>query len=100
MSDKNKILDAGCGNGRIIALLHKYSNFHSSLTGVDLVSSEIAKNNFDKLDRVTFLQKDLLEDIQDLGKFDFIYCQEVLHHIENPEKVFKNLVKALEKMVK
>ena len=37
-------------------------------------------------------EKDLLEDLSDLGRFDFVYCQEVLHHTLNPEAAFKNLV--------
>ena len=36
-----------------------------------------------------------MSDLSDLGKFDFIYCQEVLHHIENPKVGFENLVKVL-----
>ena len=33
-----------------------------------------------------------MEDLSSLGKFDFIYCQEVLHHTTNPFFAFKNLV--------
>ena len=75
LSDKNRILDAGCGNGRITAMLHKYSSSNSEILAFDVIESEL--------------------DLSDLGKFDFIYCQEVLHHIENPKVGFENLVKLL-----
>ena len=38
----------------------------------------------------------MLDDLSDLGKFDFIYCQEVLHHTENPWKAFQNLCNILD----
>jgi SAM-dependent methyltransferase len=31
-----------------------------------------------------------------LGKFDFIYCQEVLHHTQDPENAFRNVASLLE----
>jgi SAM-dependent methyltransferase len=40
--------------------------------------------------------KDLLGSLSDLGKFDFIYCQEVLHHTADPERAFGNLCTLLE----
>ena len=40
---------------------------------------------------------DLMSDLRKLGYFDFIYCQEVLHHVENPKVAFENLVKILSK---
>ncbi len=36
-----------------------------------------------------------MQDLSDLGKFDFIYCQEVLHHTEIPSKAFHNLCEIL-----
>ena len=95
LSDKNRILDAGCGNGRITAMLHKYSSSNSEILAFDVIESEIAKKNFSHLNRTSFVLKDLMSDLSDLGKFDFIYCQEVLHHIENPKIGFENLVKLL-----
>ena len=32
----------------------------------------------------------------DIGKFDFIYSQEVLHHTKDPKKAFENLVDLLD----
>ena len=98
-SSKKRILDAGCGNGRVTALLRKYSNPDATeVVGVDVAPIKIAKDNLIKykLDQNTkFLQADLMKSLIKLGQFDFIYSQEVLHHTKNPQKAFNNLVEIL-----
>jgi SAM-dependent methyltransferase len=37
-----------------------------------------------------------MQNLTNLGKFDLIYCQEVLHHTQDPKKSFGNLVDLLE----
>jgi SAM-dependent methyltransferase len=95
LKDKKRILDAGCGNGRVTALLQKFAPADAEVVGIDLVAAEVAGANLADLPNVETFKKDLLEDLSDLGKFDFIYCQEVLHHTANPEAAFKNLTKLL-----
>lgn len=95
LGKKKRILDAGCGNGRVTALLRKYSSIDAKIVGIDLTAAEVARENLSGLDGITVLAKDLLGDLDDLGKFDFIYCQEVLHHTENPKAAFLNLTKNL-----
>jgi SAM-dependent methyltransferase len=98
LRDKRRLLDAGCGNGRVTALLRRYALRTTEIVGIDLVSSEIARENLEAHHlsyNVSFLERDLLGDLTDLGKFDFIYCQEVLHHTSDPELAFKNLCKLL-----
>jgi SAM-dependent methyltransferase len=46
---------------------------------------------------VSFFEKDLLGDLSGLGRFDFVYCQEVLHHTSDPEAAFRNLCSLLSK---
>ena len=96
LSSKRHILDAGCGNGRVTALLHSYSPCEANLVGIDLTAAEVAAENLNHLDRVSVSQKDLLDDLSDLGTFDFIYCQEVLHHTTDPKKAFLNLCSRLD----
>jgi len=99
LRNKKRILDAGCGNGRVTAILRKYSNSDTSeVNGIDLVESAVenARKNLKGTRNVKFFQKDLLKSLTGLGKFDFIYCQEVLHHTEDPERAFKNLCSILE----
>jgi SAM-dependent methyltransferase len=97
LNKKTSILDAGCGNGRVTALMRMYSNpATTKITGIDLVAADIARTNLLDSENIQFYTKDLLEDLSDIGKFDFIYCQEVLHHTKNPYASFQNLVSCLE----
>jgi len=91
LNTKNRILDAGCGNGRVTALLHRYAPANSAVVGIDLTAAHVARDNLAGLDRVSTFSKDILGDLTDLGFFDFIYCQEVLHHTADPKGGFLNL---------
>ena len=95
LQSKKKILDAGCGNGRVTALLASYAPKNSEIVGVDLTAAHVAEENLSLYQNVSTYQKDLLDDLNDLGKFDFIYCQEVLHHTADPKKAFLNLCSQL-----
>lgn len=97
LADRRRVLDAGCGNGRVCALLRRYSDADTTeIVGIDLVSSEIAHENLAAERNVRFEARDLLGDLTDLGTFDFIYCQEVLHHTADPRRAFLNLCTRLE----
>lgn len=91
LSTKQRILDAGCGNGRVTALLATHAPTSSDIIGIDLTSAEIARENLGQFQNISTHQKDLLGDLTDLGQFDFIYCQEVLHHTSDPKGAFMNL---------
>lgn len=91
LSGKSRILDAGCGNGRVTALLRQYAAPNAEIVGIDLTAAEVARENLAGLDRVHVEQKDLLGDLSSLGRFDLIYCQEVLHHTSDPRGAFLNV---------
>lgn len=93
LKDKKNVLDAGCGNGRVTALLRMCAPAGALVTGIDLTAADVAKDNLSDKPNTRFFTRDLLSDNSDLGKFDFIYCQEVLHHTGNAFKGFRNLVK-------
>jgi len=96
LSTRSRILDAGCGNGRILNLLASHASAESTLVGVDLAASEIAAKNLIHQSNVEVHPHDLLLPLPDnLKPFDFIYCQEVLHHTGDPETAFRNLCEAL-----
>lgn len=97
LADKKRILDAGCGNGRVTALIQKYANPESQILGIDLVSSPVAEKNLKNYPNVKINKADLLNKLEEFGSFDFIYCQEVLHHTSDPQKAFKNLCNLLNK---
>jgi SAM-dependent methyltransferase len=79
----------------VTALLHALSKAPTQIVGVDLTAAHVAKDNLKNLDRVCVQQGDLLGELSSLGKFDFIYCQEVLHHTADPKAAFLNLTRRL-----
>jgi SAM-dependent methyltransferase len=96
LADKRRILDAGCGNGRVTALLRRYAAREAEVVGFDLTAADVARANLAGLEGVTVLEGDILGDLSGLGSFDFIYCQEVLHHTGDPEGGLRNLATLLE----
>ena len=94
--DRRRILDAGCGNGRVTALLRTLAHPAAEVFGIDLVSADVAAKNLSEYRGITVRQADLLGNLEGLGSFDFIYCQEVLHHTANPQQAFRNLCALLD----
>ena len=95
LSGRGRILDAGCGNGRVTALLQANTNSTQQIVGIDLSSAEVAAENLNSFKNIDVYTKDLLGDLSELGHFDLIYCQEVLHHTSNPLGAFTNLSERL-----
>ncbi len=91
LAASKRILDAGCGNGRVTALLRTLAPEQAAVVGIDLVAADVARENFKDVPRTHFETRDLIGDLSGLGQFDFIYCQEVLHHTADPERGFRNL---------
>jgi SAM-dependent methyltransferase len=95
LADKRRILDAGCGNGRVTALLQRHAPEDSEIVAIDLHAAEVAREKLAGLPNVSVHQADLLGDLSELGEFDFIYCQEVLHHTAEPRAALGNLASLL-----
>ncbi|MDA8109531.1 MAG: class I SAM-dependent methyltransferase [Betaproteobacteria bacterium] len=92
LSGKRRVLDAGCGNGRVTALLRRLSSPQATeIVGIDLVGADTARRNLAGEGNVRFETRDLLGDLSGLGSFDFIYSQEVLHHTADPARAFSSL---------
>jgi SAM-dependent methyltransferase len=96
LAGKRRILDAGCGNGRVTALLERYAPPEAALVAIDLTAADVARANLEGAERITVHEADLLGDLSELGTFSFIYCQEVLHHTGDPEGGLRNLAGLLE----
>lgn len=90
------ILDAGCGNGRVLGLLHEVLDSEHKFFGVDLAAAPVARLNLDSKG-VDIYEGDLTDykTLEVIPRPDFIYCQEVLHHTSDPVASFANLVKLL-----
>jgi SAM-dependent methyltransferase len=96
LAGRTRILDAGCGNGRILNLLASHAPRESTLVGLDLAAAEIARKNLIGRPNVEVRPHDLLQPIpSDLQPFDFVYCQEVLHHTGDPFVAFSHLYDSL-----
>ena len=93
---QSAILDAGCGNGRITKLIASATDDKVRIVGVDLVAHNVASQNLASFKNVEIFQGDLLGELNFLGRFSLIYCQEVLHHTPDPRSAFLNLASLLD----
>lgn len=89
---KISFLDLGAGEGYALTFFDKLG---WEVTGIDLSSYGMKQHNPDMLSRL--LQGDAEEIIEKLSKeqktFDFINADNVLEHVNNPEKFFQSLKK-------
>lgn len=96
--EEKSILDAGSGSGHRItnvADFFKKCNF----LGIDISekSLEIANElkNIKNIKNVTFQKHDIMSGVESLGKFEFVLCMGVLHHLSNPSIGLQMLTKTL-----
>lgn len=97
---KLKILDAGSGSGHRIINVAKYFK-NCNFTGIDiskkslLIANEL--KNKERIENIHFIQKNILDDNTEIGKFDSVLCMGVLHHLSDPNKGLQILSKMLNK---
>lgn len=72
LAGKKRILDAGCGNGRVTALLRMLAPEQAEVVGIDLVAAHLAREDFKDVPHTHFETRDLIGDLSGLGQFDFI----------------------------
>src|SRR5439155_2803615 len=88
------VLEAGTGTGVDTDLLTR--NFDGLLFGIDISNAiDVAYERFRDVDQVALLQADLGSLPFRPGFFDFISCDQVLHHTPDPPLNFKRLVNLL-----
>ncbi len=94
LSDTQFILDAGTGSGRDAANFAELSN--ATVFGADTARSalEMARKDV-KHPRVSFVQADLNRLPFSDNFFDFINCDQVIHHTADPRKTFESLRRKL-----
>ncbi len=94
--NSDRIIDLGCGAGNIMERI----KFAKEIVGVDLSSFLLNLAKKRKYQRpVRFIKTNiekLSREIAD-SKFDKIYCSETLEHVENPDKVLKEIKKIAKK---
>lgn len=90
------ILDAGCGNGRILGLMRDLVPDTTELYGFDLAAADVARKNLGPdVSGVFFADLTDQKTLDLVPRTKFIYCQEVLHHTSNPALSFRNLANHL-----
>ncbi len=92
-----RVLDAGCGNGDLLAKLRK-RGFGGELHGIDISDGMIreAKARSEKENAHIHFQ---VADAQDIpfesGFFDAIICKHMLYHVPNPQKAVDEFYRCL-----
>jgi 2-polyprenyl-3-methyl-5-hydroxy-6-metoxy-1,4-benzoquinol methylase len=85
------VLDIGCGVGFLLdQILQRFTP--ASLQGADF-SEEAKRFSRERFPEMAFFRHDIYESIP--GKFDVVFCTEVLEHLERPHVALGNLISAL-----
>jgi SAM-dependent methyltransferase len=91
LQSKNTILDAGCGLGYKAAWFAELAP-ESLVIGMDFSeAAKIAAQKYDHITNLYFVQGDIAETGLISGSVDYVSCDQVIMHTENPEKTFHHL---------
>lgn len=92
--DFTDVLDAGCGTGAVISLLHKkHPDRH--YTGIDLSEKMVEVARGKDIPGARFVQGDCEELPFADNSFDAVLCSMSFHHYPNPERFFANVFRVL-----
>jgi SAM-dependent methyltransferase len=83
-----RVLDAGCGPGHHVRLVAPLAR---EVVGLDLNTSEIARRRLADVPNVTLVAADVAT-YRPAAPFDVVYCVGVIHHTDDPDATFRNLV--------
>ena len=83
-----RVLDLGCGDGRLAALVLDNRTSVESVLAVDnsIPMLELARQRFRSEPRVTVSRHDLVEEVCRLGAADLIVSGFAIHHLEHDRK--------------
>lgn len=96
LSDKKRILDAGTGAGRDAANFAAHAGSDSLVFGVDTAWPALENAvHLGELGNVHLVHADVNRLPFPDGYFDFINCDQVIHHTPNPPQTFQNIGRKL-----
>ena len=93
------VLEVGCGTGQLSIYFSLGTN--NNVVGLDptieslQLASKFTKDN--KIENISFVNADIFEDVLKDEFFDFIWCNGVLHHTDNPYEAFRCIIPNLKK---
>ena len=88
------VLDAGCGTGAVIELLHeKYPD--KQYTGIDISSKMIEVAQRKNISNAVFMQGDCEELPFSDNSFDVVICSQSFHHYTRPQMFFNSVSRVL-----
>lgn len=97
LTNKKVIFDAGCGLGYKAALFAELAP-SSTVIGMDFSDSAIiAAEKYAHLPNLYFIQGDIAASKLKSGSIDYVSCDQVIMHTENPEKTFQHLSSLLKR---
>ena len=88
-----RLLDYGCGDGTLLAMLQDTAARPESCTGAEIETKvvEDCRRRFGHLANVRFLEVPALASPEYQGHFDVVVCTEVLEHVVELEEVIQKL---------
>ncbi|MBA2611538.1 MAG: class I SAM-dependent methyltransferase [Bacteroidetes bacterium] len=91
LKDKKIIIDAGCGIGYKSAWLAELAP-HAIVFGIDYSEAIlVAANRYKPISNLYFFRADIANLPFKPSTLDFILCDQVIHHTENPRKTYEHL---------
>jgi SAM-dependent methyltransferase len=95
LKDKPVIFDAGCGLGFKAAWLARLAP-KSTVIGMDISdAAKLAAAEYRDIGNLYFINGDIADTGLRPGSMDFVVCDQVIMHTEDPEKTFAHLVHTL-----
>jgi ubiquinone/menaquinone biosynthesis C-methylase UbiE len=92
-----RVLDVGCGIGKTTSILHKIVQPGGKTIGIDISESRIQyASRYYEREGIEFVRKDILNPLDDLGEFDFIWMRFVLEYFKAEAwSIVQNVTRAL-----
>jgi SAM-dependent methyltransferase len=91
LSDKKVIIDAGCGLGYKSAWMASLAP-HATVFGIDYSDAAmVAARRYAGKDNLYFFRGDIANLPFKEGTLDFVLCDQVIHHTEQPRRTFVHL---------
>jgi SAM-dependent methyltransferase len=95
LKNKRIIIDAGCGLGYKAAWMAELAP-HAIVFGADYSeAAQVASRRYAHLKNLYFVRADIANLPFKSGSLDFILCDQVIHHTEDPKKTYFHLAELL-----